>query len=264
MIRGNEVRKKLIDGGISFGTWMQIGHPAVAEILAECGYEWIAADCEHSEITIEGVTSLARAMYGRNSLPMVRVKENDTLAIRQVLDSGVKGIFVPLINTAEEAHKAVAATRYPPDGVRGFAYYRANDYGLNFKDYAETSNEEILVVVMIETKQAVKNIEEIVAVPGIDGVLIGPYDLSGSFGIPGQVDSPLIRDAGKRVIRACIDSGKAAGIHIVTPDSEKIQIALSDGYRLIALGMDNVFLMNQAGTYLKTAKSIIANPKYKL
>jgi 2-keto-3-deoxy-L-rhamnonate aldolase RhmA len=259
MIRGNEVRKKLIEGGISFGTWMQIGHPAVAEILAECGYEWIAADCEHSEITIEGVAALARAMYGRNSLPMVRVKENDTLAIRQVLDAGAKGVFVPLINTAEEARKAVAATRYPPEGIRGFAYYRANDYGLNFKDYAETSNEETLVIVMIETKQAVENIEEIVAVPGIDGILIGPYDLSGSYGIPGQVDSPVMREAGKKVIKACIKSSKAAGLHIVNPDKKKIENALSDGFRLIALGMDNVFLMNQARNNKEMAESIKGN-----
>ena len=259
MIRGNGVRKQLIEGGISFGTWMQIGHPAVAEILAECGYEWIAADCEHSEITIDGVASLARAMYGRKSLPMVRVKENDTLAIRQVLDTGAKGVFVPLINTAEEARKAVAATRYPPEGIRGFAYYRANDYGLNFKDYAETANEETLVVVMIETKQAVENIEEIVDVPGIDGVLIGPYDLSGSYGIPGQVDSPVIRDAGNKVVNACRKSGTAAGIHIVTPDKDKIENALSDGFRLIALGMDNVFLMNQARNNLEIAESIKGN-----
>ena len=257
MLYGNTVRKKLSEGGISVGTWIQIPHPAVAEILSECGFEWIAADCEHTEITIEGVVSLARAMYGRNSLPMVRVRENDTLAIRQVLDAGAKGVFVPLINTAKEARQAVAATRYPPEGIRGFAYYRANDYGLNFQDYAETANEETLVVVMIETRQAVENVEEIVAVPGVDGVLIGPYDLSGSFGIPGQVESPVMRDAGKRIVTACLESGTAAGIHIVTPDKEKIQNAISDGFRLIALGMDNVFMMNQARNNLEIAESII-------
>lgn len=256
MIRGNAVRRKILEGGISIGTWMQIGHPAVAEILSECGFEWIVADCEHSEIMIDGVASLARAMYGRNSLPMVRVQENDTLAIRQVLDAGVKGVFVPLINTAEEARKTVAATRYPPEGIRGFAYYRANDYGLNFNDYAETANEETLVVVMIETKQAVENIEEIVAVSGIDGVLIGPYDLSGSYGIPGQVDNSIIREAGKKVVKACIESGTAAGIHIVAPDKNKIEDALSDGFRLIALGMDNVFMMNQARENFEIAESI--------
>ncbi|NQT59869.1 MAG: 2,4-dihydroxyhept-2-ene-1,7-dioic acid aldolase [Bacteroidetes bacterium] len=261
MLYGNIVRKKLSEGGISLGTWIQIGHPAVAEILSECGFDWITIDCEHSEISIEGVSSIVRAMYGRDSLPMVRVKENNTLAIRQVLDMGATGVFVPLVNTAEEARQAVAATRFPPEGIRGFAYYRANDYGKNFQTYAETANEDILVIVMIETRQAVENVEKIVAVPGVDGVLIGPYDLSGSYGIPGQVENPIIRDAGKRVIQACIDSNTAAGIHIVTPDKEKIQNALSDGYRLIALGMDNVFMMIQAQKNLRITKSIIGKLK---
>ena len=175
----NPVKRALLERKVTLGTWIQLGHPAIAEILGNAGFDWIAADCEHTDIGIQGYTDLLRGMYGRGSVPLVRVRENSTMAIRQVLDAGAKGVIVPLVNTAEEARRAVAVARFPPQGIRGFAFFRANDWGVNFDEYAQNANRETVIVVMIETKEAIENIDAILAVDGVDGVLIGPYDMSG-------------------------------------------------------------------------------------
>jgi 2-keto-3-deoxy-L-rhamnonate aldolase RhmA len=145
----NSVKHALQERKITIGTWIQINHPVVAEILANCDYDWIAADCEHTDIAVEGFAHIARGMHGRRPEPFVRVRENDTLAIRQVLDAGARGVIVPLVGSAQEARRAVAAAKFPPDGIRGFSFCRGNNYGLDFDQYSRQANQEIAVVVMI-------------------------------------------------------------------------------------------------------------------
>ncbi|MEN8256138.1 MAG: aldolase/citrate lyase family protein, partial [Verrucomicrobiota bacterium] len=219
----NPVRKALLERKITLGSWIQIGHPAVAEILANDGFDWLAADCEHTDIDVEGFTQIARGMYGRGPVSMVRVRENDTLAIRQMLDAGAQGVIVPLVNNAEEAAKAVAAAKYPPQGVRGFAFSRMNNYGVDFDENAKTANDDIAVVVMIESREAVENIDGILEVDGVDGVFIGPYDMSGSYGIPGEPSHPLVQEGCAKVLSACEKAGKSAGLHVVFPSEENIK-----------------------------------------
>jgi 2-keto-3-deoxy-L-rhamnonate aldolase RhmA len=250
----NPVKRALSDRSVTFGTWIQIGHPGIAEVLANSGFDWIAADCEHGDIESQGFTNLIRGMYGRGPLPLVRVRENDTLVIRQVLDAGAQGIIVPLVNTAEQARKAVEAARFPPQGIRGFAFFRANDWGANFDEYAATANQNIAVVAMIESKEAVENIDDILAVDGIDGVFIGPYDMSGSYGVLGQISHPMMVEAFERVANACKRARKTAGLHIVLPSKEKIEQAIADGFTFIAVGMDNVFLDQGARSALQIAR----------
>ncbi len=253
----NPIRQALLDRKPTFGTWIQIGHPAVAEVLANAGYDWIAADCEHTDIDVEGFTQLARGMHGRGAVPMVRVRENDTLFIRQVLDAGAQGVIVPLVNNPDDAAKAVAAAKYPPAGVRGFCFSRMNDYGNRFDEYVRDANDSVAVVVMIESKEAVETIDEILAVEGVDGTFIGPYDLSGSYGIPGQTSDPIVVDACKRVAEACKRAGKAAGSHVVLPTPENIQSAIDDGFTFIGLGVDTVFLNDASAQALKTARGMV-------
>jgi len=159
----NPFRKALLQRTLTFGTWIQAGNAATAEILANAGYEWIVADCEHSDIDVELFANLARGMHGRGAVPLVRVRENDTLAIRQMLDMGAQGVVVPLVNNAEDAQKAVSAAKYPPLGVRGFCLSRMNNYGADFEEYVQHANDDIAVVVMIESQEAVQNINEILA-----------------------------------------------------------------------------------------------------
>ncbi len=225
---------------------MQIGHPAVAEVLAKAGFAWLAADCEHGEVETGDLGNVFRAMAAVGTVPFVRVRENATLEIRRALDLGAWGVIVPLVESAADAQRAVAAAKYPPDGVRGFAFQRANQWGCEFDRYVATANQEIAVVVMIESKRAVENIDAILAVNGVDGVLIGPYDMSGSYGIPGQIGAPVIHDACRQVAQACARAGKSAGQHIVKPTPENVRTAIGQGFTFLALGMDTIFLAEGA------------------
>ncbi|NQT92671.1 MAG: 2,4-dihydroxyhept-2-ene-1,7-dioic acid aldolase [Lentisphaerae bacterium] len=238
----NPVRQALLERTLSVGTWIQIGEAAVAEVLAHAGFDWIAADCEHTDIGPAGFAAVARGMYGRGPVPFARVRENDTLAIRQVLDLGAQGVIVPMVNTADEAERAVRAAKFPPRGVRGYSFSRMNDWGGTFDEYAARANDDTAVVVMIETRESAENIDAILDVEGIDGVFIGPYDMSGSCGVPGQTSHPDVKASCARVIEACRNAGKSAGIHVVIPTGETIRQAVDEGFTFIALGGDTVFL----------------------
>ena len=250
----NPVRCALLERRLTLGTWIQINHPAAAEVLANAGFDWIAVDMEHTDIDNVGFAALARAMHGRRAVPLVRVRENDTLAIRQVLDLGAQGVIVPLVHTAADAERAVRAAKYPPHGVRGFCFSRMNNWGADFATYAATANDDIAVVVMIESREGVENIDAILAVAGVDGVFIGPYDLSGSYGVPGQTAHQKVQAGCRHVLDACRRASKAAGIHVVIPDEAAITKAIADGYTFIALGMDTVFLGAGAHNALASAK----------
>ena len=177
-------------------------------------------------------------------MPLVRVKENAVMPIRRALDLGAEGVIVPLVNTAAKAKQAVEAALYSPNGIRGFAWQRANNWGLDFHSYAKEFNP--LLIVMIESRTAVEKIDEIMAVDGVDGCFIGPYDMSGSYGITGQTEHQIIRNACLRVAESCRRHNKCAGQHIVIPTHENVKLAVSQGFKFIALGMDSYFLGNGA------------------
>ena len=224
------------------GSWLQAGCPAAAEILANAGYAWLGLDCEHTSAGYAVVEGIARALHGRGAALLVRVSQCDTLEIRRCLDIGAAGVIVPLIETAEQARRAVAAAKYPPLGCRGFCFGRMNDWGVHFDEYARTANDQTVVIAMIESRQGVERIDEILAVDGVDGVFIGPYDLSGSYGVPGQVQHEFVRQARDRVLQACAAAGKAAGQHIVRSIPAQIQAALADGFTFICLDADIILL----------------------
>lgn len=235
-------RQALLQRRVTIGTWLQINNPTAAEVLANAGYEWIAIDIEHTDIDIVSLTALLRGMYGRGAAPIARVTTNDVIEIRRALDVGAAGVLVPFVSTADQARRAVAAARYPPQGVRGFSFCRANNWGVDFASEAQSANDNVAVVIMIESKEGVQNIEEIAAVDGLDAVFIGPYDLSGSYGIPGQIQASVVRDACRRVIEACRQADKSVGLLVVRPTPEAVRQALEDGFTLICVGIDTVFL----------------------
>lgn len=238
----NPVRQALLECRRTLGTWIQAGHPAIAEILGSAGFDWIAADMEHTDIDNAQFANLARGMAGRGPVPLARVRENDTLAIRQVLDLGAQGVIVPLVHSAADARRAVEAAKYPPLGVRGYCFSRMNDWGRDFDAYAAQANEDIAVVVMIESSEGVDHIDDILAVDGVDGVFVGPYDLSGSCGVPGQTSHEKVHGGCRRVVEACRAAKKSAGLHVVIPTAEHIAAAEDEGFTFIALGVDTVFL----------------------
>lgn len=201
---------------------------------------------EHTDIGMNELASIMRGMYGRGAIPIVRGESNDTIAIRRALDLGAQGVLVPLVESADEARRAVRSAKYPPAGIRGYSFSRMNDWGVDFDHYAANANDRIAVVVMIETKAGVEQVKEIATIDGADGIFIGPYDLSGSYGIPGKIDDPVIRDACDQVVSACESAGISSGLHIVSPTKDSIVHAINSRYNFICLGIDVVFLSQGA------------------
>ena len=178
--------KDLLKGrGVTLGSWITLGHPAIGEILAGCGFDWLTIDMEHSAITLAECQELVRVIELAGCAPLARVGENDPNLLKRVMDAGAHGVIVPQVNSREEALRAVASVRYPPEGTRGVGLARAQGYGLNFDTYREWNREESVVIVQVEHIEAVKHLGEILSVPGVDGFIVGPYDLSASLGHPG-------------------------------------------------------------------------------
>jgi 2-keto-3-deoxy-L-rhamnonate aldolase RhmA len=242
---------------LSLGTWIQIGHPAVAEILARSGYNWVCVDLEHGSIDLETLTHLFCAIEAQDVVPLARLPMNDPVWIRRSLDAGAKGLIIPMIKSAEEIESAIRYAKYPPAGERGFGYARANRYGMDFDDYISHANDTIAIIAQIEHKDAIENIESIVQVPDLDAVFIGPLDLSGSYGKTGQLDCPEMRQALEKYLNACAKFKKTAGIHVVNPDEVSVREAIEKGYSLISLGVDGRFLAAASGQALEIANRII-------
>lgn len=246
-------RKALLDRRLTLGTWIQIGHPACAEILARAGFDWVCVDLEHGGIDLETMTNLFRTLAGFDCTPIARLPLNDPVWIHRTLDAGAAALVVPMVNTAAEAERVVRESKYPPRGARGFGYSRANMHGADFKDYIAAANDEIAVIVQTEHKDAIANLDEILSVPGVDGSLIGPLDLSGSMGITGQLQHPHMIAALERHRELCNKHGVSAGMHIVHPTPERIRSAIEQGYTHLALGLDNVLLYEGARACLQAA-----------
>lgn len=249
----NLVKEKLRRGEPVIGTWITIGHPDVPEVLSRLGFDWLVFDMEHSPLTVNVVESLMQAMNGTETLPMVRVGWNDPVLIKFALDIGAMGVVIPWVNSRSEAEKAVKACKYPPEGFRGCGPRRASMYGLKMNEYLKNANEDILILVQIETVEALNNIDEILSTPGVDGFFIGPNDLSFSLGIPRQFTHPKYIEALKKTLEAAERNKVAPGIHgLSTEDAvEKIKM----GFRFVAIASDISFLIDGFKNCISKIKS---------
>ena len=198
--RSLALKQRLQSGEATFGAWLSVSSPVVAEIMAGTGYDWVLIDTEHGAFDIESLQIALMAFNGSPTVPIVRVAWNDAVRIKQVLDIGADGILVPMVNTPAEARQAVAACKYPPLGIRGFGPKRVSGYGRNTDAYVAQANEGVIVITQIEHVDAAARIDEILDVPGIDVICMGPTDLSGSAGVLRQFDHPVVVDAIERVV----------------------------------------------------------------
>jgi 2-dehydro-3-deoxyglucarate aldolase len=240
----SRIKKTLKANGVSIGTWMSMAHVSIAEILASAGYDWVVIDMEHGAIDVSEVLPLIIAIERGGAIPLVRLTWNDPKQAKVVLDSGAAGLLVPMVNSKAEAELAVEYSKYPPMGARGTGLARAHGYGPNFKQYIQDANRDSLLIIQIEHIDAVESIDDILSVKGIDGVFIGPYDLSMSMELPGELTHPKVEAAKQRVLEAAVAHGLAPGIHLVHPDAIKKELkpCMESGYRFIALGTDILFL----------------------
>jgi len=232
------LRQAIKSGRLTLGSWITIGHASIAEILAKAGFDWVVVDLEHSVIPIDVAGELIRTIDLCGISPLVRLTSNDPDQIKRVMDAGAHGIVVPMVNTPEEAERAVRATRYAPQGTRGVGLARAQGYGPGFKKYFEWQAEGPVVIVQIEHVDAVRRLSEILVVPGVDGFILGPYDLSCSMGRPGQFESPEYLGTLESVLATGKRLRVPSGLHIVEPDIGQLHAAIRAGYTFIAYSVD--------------------------
>jgi 2-dehydro-3-deoxyglucarate aldolase len=241
-------RGKLKSGERLVGTLLTLDAPEVAEILSRAGYDWLFLDLEHSAMGPSAAQRLLQAV-GDRVPTLVRVASRDETGIRKALDIGAAGIIVPQIRSASEARMAAALAKYPPVGIRGVGLGRAADFGNRFADYISRANQETAVVVQIEHVDAVGDIEAIAALEGIDALFVGPYDLSASMGMPGDVASPEVTGAIAKVLATARAARLAAGIFAASATAAKEYAA--QGFSLIAMGTDGLLLGQAAASELK-------------
>jgi 2-dehydro-3-deoxyglucarate aldolase len=242
-MRQNTVKQKLAKNQLTLGTWITIGHPDVAEMIAWAGFDWFIFDMEHAPLDASQIEILAQAVSAAPALPIVRVPWNDPVFVKRALDVGVSGVMIPYVNNKQEALQAVKSAKYPPVGIRGVAPRRASMYGSEFHEYLRRANDEVLVVLQIETTEAVKNIEDILSVDGIDVCFIGPLDLSFSAGYPAKTTHPKVQSLIKKVVEASESAGIRAGID--TP-LERLQHYTDMGFKFISTGADYAFMLRGA------------------
>lgn len=226
----------------TIGSWITLNHFSIIEIMADCKFDWLCVDMEHSVTDYFEAEQLIATIQAKGIKAFVRVGENNTRIIKRVLDAGADGIIVPMVKTKEEAIKAVKAVKYPPYGERGVGLARAQKYGFGFEEYKDTIASNIKLIVQIEHIDAISNLNEIIEVEGIDGTFIGPYDLSGSMGKPGKYDDPDVKVALTKYEEIAKKYNKLIGFHVIQPDFNLVVEKLNKGYNFVAFSLDTLFL----------------------
>jgi len=240
----NELKRGLREGRPQIGLWSSLSSHVTVEVIAGSGFDWLLLDTEHAPNELTMVHQQLQAMMGGTATAVVRPAWNDAVIFKRLLDIGVQSLLVPMVQTAEEAQRAVAATRYPPQGIRGVAVaIRANRYG-RVNDYVRRVHDELCVFVQLETRVALGNLEAIAAVDGVDGLFIGPSDLAADLGHLGDNRHPDVRAAIEDAISRIIATGKFAGI--LAPIEADAKHWLERGCLFVAVGSDIGVLARQS------------------
>ena len=224
------------------GTWITVPHPSIVEMLASTDFDWLCVDLEHSPVSRLELQTAIAIIQGKGKKAFVRVPQNSHLEIKFPLDAGVDGIIIPMVNSASEARLAVSNCLYPPAGNRGVGLARAAGFGFEFENHMAKNLNELEIIVQIEHIKAVEEIEEILSINKVTGVFLGPYDLSGSMGIPGQFDDPRMVAAIAKVAKKTVQANKILGAHVIAPSAAKVEEYLNLGYNFVAFSTDTLFL----------------------
>jgi 4-hydroxy-2-oxoheptanedioate aldolase len=245
-MRGNHVRRRLAAGEPSVGTWLSLPSPEAAEYVGTLDFDWLVIDAEHNPIDIRTLAQMFGAIARGGTAPMVRIPWNSAENFKRVLDAGAWGIVVPMVNSREEAERAVEAMRYPPVGARsvgGGRHYLSFD--TNASDYYANANDELLLVLQIEHIQGVENADDILSVPGVDACFIGPNDMAASMGlglgVPLESDNPRLVEAIQHVREACVRNGVAPGVHC--SGAEGVNQRIGEGFQFLALASELRYLL---------------------
>lgn len=251
------LKAKLNRSELTIGSWVTLGHPSIAEIMAAAGFDWLVLDMEHSVLELNEVQSIIQVLDGKQCPAIVRLTSNHPDQIKRVMDAGATGVMVPMIKSAADARAAVDGVYYPPRGQRGVGLARAQGYGNSFQAYRQWLEDNAVIVVMIEHVDAVRAIDNILEVPGIDAYIIGPYDLSGSMGRPGDLDHPDVQEAIAKVLEAGRRANKPGGIHVIEPDPQALQQRIQAGFNFLGYGLDIRILDSICRTHLQNIRATL-------
>lgn len=257
----NNLREALKQGRPVLGTWLNSGSPIIAEVLAQCGFDFVCVDAEHSAVDLPQTQQLFQAIKSGapDCAAVVRLHGVDYSLVKRYLDAGARGVICPLINTRTDAELLVSAVKYPPVGNRGVGFCRGNAYGARLDDEFMRANDEIMAAVQIEHTIGASNIEQIVSVPGVDAVFIGPYDLSASMGLTGQFQHPEYLKVRNRILAVCRERSIPVGIHVVQPSPQELRERYEEGYRLLAYSLDITMLQHLAHKGVQEFRVFAAN-----
>lgn len=253
-MKNTTLKQKLKNNELSVGSWITIGHPSIIEILSTANFDWLTIDIEHNSINKGMVQQLIATTQAYDIAALVRVSKNEEVVIKHAMDAGADGVIIPMVNNREDAEKAVAYVKYPPEGKRGVGLSRAQQYGVGFTEYKSWLKESAVVIAQIEHYEGVDNIEEIINTPGIDGVIVGPYDLSGSMGYPGEFQRQDVKAKLEKLKEVCLKANFPMGYHVVPVDDALMQEAIEEGYKFIAYSTDFLFLGETARKQMSLVK----------
>lgn len=251
----SQLKENLKNNKLSIGSWLTIPHQSIVEILSTAGFDWLTIDMEHSPISIETIMNLIGHIQGNGMQALVRVSKNEEVPIKRVLDAGADGIIVPMIKNKIEAIRAVNFIKYPPKGKRGVGLNRAQKYGTAFKEYKEWVDKNIVLIIQIEHIDAVNNLDEILSLEDVDGIIVGPYDLSASMGYPGEYEREDVKIALKKIDEITKKHNKPLGFHVVESNHQKVLEKINKGYSFIAFSLDFFFLGDKARNEMNLLKS---------
>ena len=257
--RMNGFGRRLRQREFQLGTVVSSTDPAVVEAMAGSALDFLMMDTEHSPLGPESVQTLVMAASAADTPVLVRVGGLEPIQLMQPLDVGAAGVIVPRVHNADEVRSIMESTRYPPGGLRGFGPRRAGQYGRRTREYAADANDNVAVVVQIETSEAVDNLAEIVSVPGLDGVLVGPNDLSAALGVAGQVESDPVLEVIGRVAEVCRDVGIAAGIATL-PASGVVQRWRVADLTWVVAGVDLFYMVDALDAFLTEMEEVLEDP----
>lgn len=226
------------------GTWQTLYSPSISEILCDMGFSFITIDLEHTPMDLAHAAHLIQIITLKGKTALVRLGSHDENIIKRVMDMGASGVIVANVKTAREAENVVKAAKYPPFGTRGVGLSRAQKYGEGFSEYLKWNEESGIVIAQIEHIDAIENIEEILAVKGLNGTLIGPYDLSGSMGCPGEFQREDVKAAVDTYLEACKKLNRPPGYHVVSSNHRDLIPFIEKGYKLLPFGFDAKFMID--------------------
>jgi 2-keto-3-deoxy-L-rhamnonate aldolase RhmA len=250
------LKQKLRNRERLFAGWVSYSHPSITETFARAGFDFIAIDMEHSTISLTEAQRIIAASQSEGVPCLPRPVSHSNDYFKPLLESGADGLLVQMVNTEEQVQNIINDLKYPPIGKRSYGVSRAQAYGFDFDEYIETWNSTSTFIIQVESIEAVNNIEKLLAFDEIDGVMVGPYDISGSLGVPGQTNHPLVIEASKKVIAACEKFGKSCGTQVADSTPESVNALFDLGYTYAILGSDLFVLWKWAERMSELMKSL--------